>query len=316
MKVVYFIQSHKNPEQIRRLIKVIKQSSANSLVLISHDFSCSQLNLSDLEQQFSEIAVISRNKSARRGDSSVLKVYFEAIDWLYKRNYCFDWLVCLSGQDYPIQPISQIEAFLAQTKYDGFIDYWDVLETKSPWGKEAGHKRFFSQYISLPIWTKWWLRKISRLESFISFLKVQWRFGSIGWSAKSVPFNDDFKCYGGWYWNTLSKNCLDFLREYLDKNPDLWKFYQRTLAPEESLIPTVLVNSNQFNLCNDCMRYLDFPSQLVGYAQCLTVEDYSKIARSDSHFARKFEPESDSEILDLLDELLEKKSAHNAEFKQ
>ena len=301
MKVVYFIQSHKNPEQICRLVTVIKKSSTNSLVLISHDFNCCQLDLGNLEKQFSGIEIIRRNKSARRGDSSVLEIYLNAIDYLYEHNYDFDWLICLSGQDYPIQPISQIETFLAQTEYDGFINYWDVLSEASPWRQQAGQKRFFSQYISLPVWTKWWLRKISRLEPFVPSFKVQWRFALIGWEAKSVPFTDDFKCYGGWYWNTLSRKCIDFLRNYLEEHPKLWKFYQKTLAPEESLIATVLVNSNQFDLCNDCLRYLDFPSQLFGYAQSLTVDDYDEIIRSNSHFARKFESESDHEILDLLD---------------
>jgi len=312
MKVVYFIQSHKNPEQICRLVKVIKKSSPHSLVLISHDFSCCELDLTNLKQ-FLGIELIKRNKSARRGDNSVLEIYLDAINWLYEHNYDFDWLICLSGQDYPIQPIPQIEAFLATTKYDGFINYWDVLSEESPWGKEAGRKRFFAQYISLPQWSKWWLRKVSRIEPFIPFLKIQWRFALIGLEAKSVPFNDNFKCYGGWYWNTLSRKCVDFLRNYLEEHPELLKFYQKTLAPEESLVATVLLNSNQFNICNNCLRYLDFSSDPFGYAQSLTEDDYDKIVGGNFHFARKFEPKPDNKILDLLDELVDGKATDQSE---
>ncbi len=312
MKVVYFIQSHKNPEQICRLVKVIKKSSPHSLVLISHDFSCCELDLTNLKQ-FIGIELIKRNKSARRGDNSVLEIYLDAINWLYEHNYDFDWLICLSGQDYPIQPIPQIEAFLTTTKYDGFINYWDVLSEESPWGKEAGRKRFFAQYICLPQWSKWWLRKVSRIEPFIPFLKIQWRFALIGLEAKSVPFNDNFKCYGGWYWNTLSRRCVDFLRNYLEEHPELLKFYQKTLAPEESLVATVLLNSNQFNICNDCLRYLDFSSDRFGYAQSLTEDDYGKIVGGNFHFARKFEPKPDNKILDLLDELLDGKATDKSE---
>jgi hypothetical protein len=306
MKVVYFIQSHKNPEQICRLVKVLKKSSPNSLVLISHDFSCCDLDLTSL-QQYSGIELIARNKSARRGDDSVFRIYLDGINWLYEHNCNFDWVICLSGQDYPTQPIPQIEAFLATTKYDGFIKHWEVLNAESPWGVEAGQKRFFAQYISLPQWSKWWLRKVSRIEPFIPWLKIQWRFALIGLGAKSVPFNDNFKCYGGWYWNTLSRKCIDFFSNYLEENPDLWKFYQKTLAPEESLIATVLLNSNQFNICNDCLRYLDFPSELFGYAQSITENDYDKIVGGNFHFARKFEPQPDNKILDMLDELIDAK---------
>ena len=303
MKVLYFIQSHKNPEQVCRLVKVIKKSSPNSSVIISHDFSCSNLDLTNL-RQFSGIELIKRKKSARRGDDSVLQIYLDAINWLFEHNCDFDWLICLSGQDYPTRPISEIEDFLSRTKYDGFMSYWDVLSEESPWGKEVGRKRFFAQYIRLPEWSKWWLRKLSRIELFIPILKIQWRFALIGLEAKSTPFNDHFRCYGGWYWNTLSRKCVEFLRDYLEKHPELLRFYKKTLAPEESLIASVLVNSKQFNLCNDCLRYLDYPPELFGYAKSLSVDDYAKIISSRSHFARKFEPKEDSKILELLDKRL------------
>lgn len=309
MKVLYLIQSHKNPEQIYRLVNVIKSSSPNSLVLLSHDFSCCPLNLSNL-QQFSGVELIQRTKSARRGDDSVLDIYLDAVNWLFEHNYDFDWLTCLSGQDYPVRPISEIEAFLSNTEYEGFISYWDVLSEDSPWGKEAGRKRCFAQYIRLPQWSKWWLRKLSRIEPLLPHLKIQWRYALIGLESKSTPFNDNFKCYGGWYWNTLSRKCVDFLRNYLEEYPKVLKFYQRTLAPEESLIATVLLNSNQFNICNDCLRYINFPPELFGYAQSLTMDDYAKIMSGYFHFARKFEPETDYKILDLLDEQIYAQAAN------
>ena len=312
MQIVYFIQSHKNPAQVYRLVDVIKQSSSDSLVLLSHDFSSCSLD-SDRLKQYSGVELIKRTKSARRGDKSVLEIYLDAVNWLYNRDRDFDWLVCLSGQDYPIQPIADIEAFLANTEYDGFIQHWEVLSDDSPWGRLAGHKRFYAQYVSLPQRSKWWLKKVCYIEPLIPALQVQWRFASIGLAAISIPFNDSFKCYGGWYWNTLSRKCLDFLKSYLEEHSDLWQFYRRTLAPEESLPATVLLNSDRFNLCNDCLRYLKFPSDLFGYAQSLTVDDYPQLVRSKAHFARKFDSESDSEILDLLDKRLFNQS-HSASF--
>ncbi|WP_019507713.1 beta-1,6-N-acetylglucosaminyltransferase [Pleurocapsa sp. PCC 7319] len=303
MKVIYFIQSHKNPDQVYRLVKAIKKSSCHALVLISHNFSCSILDINKLKQ-YSGLEVIKRNQSARRGDCSILEIYLEAIDWVLEHNYDFDWLVCLSGQDYPVRPIPEIEAFLATTEYDGFIKYWDLLSEDNPWGKEGGEKRYFAKYIRLPDWSKWWLRKLTRIEPLIPLLNIQWRYALIGLRMKVTPFNKDFKCYGGWYWNTLSKKCIEFLSNYLKEYPELLKFYRRTLAPEESIIPTVLVNSNQFNLYNDCLRYLSFPPELFGYAQCLTINDYDKITSGYFHFARKFDSKTDNKIIDLLDQLL------------
>jgi hypothetical protein len=298
MKVCYFIQSHKNPEQICRLVRVIKKSSPNSQVLINHDFSTSYLDLKSLSN-FSGIDLIKRKKSARRGDSSILEIYLNAIDWLFKHGSEFDWLICLSGQDYPTQPISEIENFLSITEYDGFIHYHDLLLEESNWSKK-NLKRYFAQYISLPESTSWVLQKYSSKIKRYTPLIIRWDYSLIGLEAKTL-FNDKFICYRGWYWNTLSKTCVKFLIDYLREHPEVLRYYKRTIAPEESIIQTVLVNSKRFNLYRDNKRYVDYPADLKGYARLLTVEDYSKITNGDFHFARKFDMKQDCKILDMLD---------------
>jgi len=298
MKACYFIQSHKDPEQICRLVQVIKNSSPDSQILINHDFSSSYLDLTTLNN-LSGINVIKRKKPARRGDSSILEIYLNAINWLFKHDFDFDWLICLSGQDYPTQPISEIEDFLSKTTYDGFIRYHDLLSEESHWNQK-NIKRFFAQYICLPESTSWLLKKYSdRIENSTPLI-VKWRYSLIGMETKTL-FTNDFRCYRGWYWNTLSKACIKYLIDYLSKNPEVLRYYRRTLGPEESLIQTVLVNSERFNLCNDNKRYVDYPKELNGCARVLTAEDYSKITTGDFHFARKLDIKQDSKILDMLD---------------
>lgn len=299
MKVCYFIQSHKSPEQICRLVQVIKKSSPRSQVLINHDFTTSYLDLTNLSN-FSEIDLIKRNKPARRGDSSTLKIYLDSIDWLFKHNSDFDWLICLSGQDYPAQSLSGIENFLSRTEYDGFIRYRDLLSEESVWSKK-NRKRYFAQYICFPEWTSSTLKSLERKIERHTQILVEWRYAMLGMETKT-PFSNEFRCYRGWYWSTLSRKCVRFLLDYLNENPELLKFYEKTLAPEESIIPTILVNSKRFNLCNDDKRYVNFPLELKGYARLLTIGDYSKITNGDFHFARKFDMKQDSKILEMLDD--------------
>lgn len=297
MKFCYFIQSHKNPEQICRLVQVIKKSSPNSQVLINHNFSSSHLDLTSLSN-FSGIDLIKRDEPIRRGDSSILEIYLDAIDWLFKHDYDFDWLICLSGQDYPTQPLSEIENFLSRTEYDAFIRYRDLLLEETSWSKK-NRKRYFAQYIPLPEWTSSSLSKLREIERYTPIL-IQWQYSLIGMKTKTL-FSNKFRCYRGWYWSTLSKECAEFLKDYLREHPEVLRYYKKTLAPEESLIPTVLVNSERFNICNDDKRYYDYPSELKGYGRVLTVEDYSKITNGEFHFARKFDIKQDSKILDMLD---------------
>jgi hypothetical protein len=326
MRVCYFIQSHKNPEQVCRLVRSIKISSPSSQVLISHDFSTSYLDLSCLGE-FSGIDLIKRNQPAARGDSSILKIYLNAINWLFENNSEFDWLICLSGQDYPTQPVSEIEDFLYKTEYDAFMGYWNIFSEDSfrflkgrERNVEQQLKRYYAQYVRLPRMISWLLKKswatkirgmIKRYTPFMIYLEIS----LIGLKSTSHPFNDKFLCYRGWHWNTLSRKCVRFLKDYLQKNPEVLKYYSKTISPEESIVQTVLVNSKQFNICNDDKRYIDYPAELYGHARVLTVEDYSKITTGDFHFARNFDLKQDSQILDMLDAKVLDNSVELPEFR-
>lgn len=253
---------------------------------------------------FSNINLIKRSEPVRRVDSSILKVYLDSVNWLFEHDLDFDWLICLSGQDYPVQQLSEVEDFLFRTEYDGFIRYWDIHSTESSWG-ERGYERYFAQYIHLPKLTVK-LIKLSKVQYFTPIV-LRERSSLVGLRTKSTPFSEEFICYGGRYWNTLSRECVKFVIDYLREHPGLLRYYNKTLTPEESIIQTVLVNSKLFNLCNDMKRYVEYPKGITnlsgfkGVAQILTVEDFPKITNSKFHFARKFDIKQDSKILDMID---------------
>ncbi|GFE69587.1 beta-1,6-N-acetylglucosaminyltransferase [Chroococcus sp. FPU101] len=301
MKICYFIQSHKTPEQIVRLVKNIQGNSNNYHIIISHDFSSSTLDVTAFNN-LSNINIIRRNKPARRGDSSILNIYIQVIDYLLQNQINFDWLVTLSGQDYPIQPLYKLENLLKTTQYDGFLNYYDFTDSERPLEKRKDAiKRYTSQYISLPYWSKPLLNRLSKVERFIPLLKVQAYCNMIGIKSWSTPFNNNFIPYRGYYWNTLSKDCIIYFRNFLISHPKILKYYQKTLAPEESIIATVLVNSKIFNLSQNSIQYANFPLGLRGFAADVLFKDLANIVRQNYFFARKFDLDKNPQIFDFID---------------
>jgi hypothetical protein len=146
MKVCYFIQAHNYPEQVHRLVRTIKKSSPNSLIVIGYDFTNSSINMNALKD-LSDVFLLKSNFIIKRGEFSMLQPYLNVIDWLFKENLEFDWLVYLSGQDYPIQSVNEIEKKLLETKYDGFIQYCDLLSPENDWNWKD---RYFYQYYTFP----------------------------------------------------------------------------------------------------------------------------------------------------------------------
>lgn len=298
MKACYFIQTHKNPEQIYRLVRTIKKSSPTAQVLIGHDFTSCHLDITPL-QDLPEVALIRGNSPAIRGDFSLLQPYLNAINWLFEHNSDFEWLVYLSGQDYPTQPLSKIEDFLSKTDYDGFMEYFDVFSNECLWDVSEVVKRYFSQYYRLPKWTGRFLLRMWKIQQFTPIIFSVFYGSLIGLPAKQTPFDDKYICYGGYQWHTLSRKCVQYLKSFVTENPSMINYYKKTLVPDESLVQTILINSKLFKICNKNKRYVDFTGTDWGHARLLKNKDYGTITDGNFHFARKFE--QDVDILDMLD---------------
>lgn len=143
-KVLYLIASHTNPEQVLRLARTIRSNSPDSYILIHHDTASSELERSAFKS-LEQVHILEHPISVKWGEFSLVEMELYCIDWLFTRSIQFDWLVFLSGQDYPIKPIVAIEQFLNTTGYDGFMEYFLVdrttPSTNSSWTPlEARHR--------------------------------------------------------------------------------------------------------------------------------------------------------------------------------
>ncbi len=303
MKICYLIQTYKNPQQIYRLIDTIKTASPDSVIIAIHDFTHCHLDLAQLKNSLGVQIFESRGG---RADFSLMQGYLDAVDWLLRNQIEFDWLINLTGQDYPIQPIEQIESFLAQTSYDGFIGYQEVLTESGAWGLREGKTRYCYRYrqliADLSDRYKDLLKPLKIINYLQPFVRVNCSYGLVFGVKTATPFKENFICYGGSYFCTLSKKCVQYLHQFAIENPDLVNYYRNVEISSESFLQTILVNSRLFYLCNDSKRYYDFSGTRHGRPRILTVKDYPAIVQSDCHFARKFDLNQDSQILDLLQE--------------
>jgi hypothetical protein len=277
-------------------------------VLVYHDASVFELDSAPI-QKYDDVVVINTKIQPRRGRFSLVQCYLDAVNWLFHHHIDFDWLCNLSGQDYPIQPLSEIEEYLFTTSYDGFIEYFDALSTEnsSLWQHQEGISRYFYQYRWLFDVSTDWLRTLSKPVKIIvnhgqTFLKIQTTYGiAVGVRANPSPFDSDLICYVGSDFKTLSKKCVQFIYETFKENGSLVEYYRKTCLPEESFVQTILVNSKKFNLLNDNKRFIKWGNQSQGHPQLLVTTDYLSLTKTDAHFARKFDCNKDSNILDLLD---------------
>ncbi|MEO0843427.1 MAG: N-acetylglucosaminyltransferase, partial [Cyanobacteria bacterium J06643_5] len=178
--------------------------------------------------------------------------------------------------------------------------------SESHWSIKEGSGRYLYRYkkftLPLPNWL-FSMLKVTRIVNHLQkFFRIDFEYGlRFGIRPKSI-FNRDFQCYGGLFFTILSKGCINYLHSFYQSNPDIVDYYKETLIPEESLIQTILINSKKFKFYNECKHYIDFSNSIHGHPKILTENEYDAMTQENYYFARKFDLNSNSRILDILDQ--------------
>jgi hypothetical protein len=103
-------------------------------------------------------------------------------------------------------------------------------------------------------------------------------------------------------WFTIPLECVSYLIEYWDKNPQIEKFMKFTWAPDEFIFHTILYNSDfKEKMASDDLRYIDWSRGGVN-PKLLDMEDAELLFESKKLYARKFDMNKHGDVLDLIDE--------------
>jgi hypothetical protein len=303
MRVCYFIQNHLAPSQVCRLVGTLQRSGADSFILIGHDEFAGHCSADELRQAL-DVDVFAVREPAKRGYFSLLEPYFDAVDWLAGHRIDYDWLVYLSAQDYPTQPLRVFEDFLATAGCDGFLRFWDAANPVNPWGRRRqGVVRYHYQYSDAPGWAGPLLRLFRRGNRLQPLVQCHLTYGPrIGVRRRRLqPFNETLRCYAGTQWTVLRRSCAEYVTERVRGGDSLIQWFRRTICPDEAVVQTLLVNSGRFQLVNDDLRYVDMSASRDGRPRTLEAKDLPVLTSGPYYFARKFDAREDAEVLDLLD---------------
>lgn len=306
MRICYFIQNHLGPAPASRLIATIRRSQPESFVLVGHDPFAGHGSAAEIGRALG-VDVLEAREPAKRGYLSLLYPYFDALAWLADRGIDYDWIVYLSAQDYPTQPLSRLENLLATSGYDGFLRFWSALAPVNPWKRRRqGLIRYHYQYFDAPEWARPALRLFRWTNRVQSLAHIHLTYGPrFGLRRRPSPFDRGLSCYAGYQWSTLRRSCAEHVLERVRGDRELMGWFGRTICPCESVVQTVLVNSGRFKLCDDDLRYVDFTGSKDGRPRTLSAADIPLITNGTYYFARKFDPRHDARVLDLLDERIE-----------
>ncbi|MDR3666761.1 MAG: beta-1,6-N-acetylglucosaminyltransferase [Ignavibacteriaceae bacterium] len=295
MKIAFIILAHKNPEQLARLIG--KLNSKDSAFFLHID---KKVKISDFKIELSKlntsanITMLPRINSYWGGVGIITATLHGLEKVLLEGKY--NWIVLLSGQDYPIKSLNYIFDFFDINEEKNFVPYFKLPSDIWPDGLNRINNyyfRFFGKtYISPPVSEP--IHVYSKL--FYKIAKIRFR--------KPREFPEGLQPYGGFqFWKITSKAAKEIM-DFIYRRPDYLKFHKYTNCADELFFQTILLNSKnellQNSIINDDLTYINWIENKPN-PEILGISDFEELKMSNDLFARKFDIRINSEILDMID---------------
>jgi len=298
VRVAYVVVSHRNPEQVLRLVRALKEGPSAE-VLVRHDQRRSRLDDGELERLGA--CPLRDEIQFEWGGWSQLQLLLaclaRAVEQLDP-----DWLLVLSGQDYPLRPMAEIEEALARSERDALLGHAWELDTgrlPGPPADEFFLRYAYRHYAAPPRAPRLpgRLRPLVYLREMPHPLKPR-----LGLRRPKLPFDDGFRCFVSADWLTLNRKALAAVLRAARQRRRLMRYYRRVAVPSESFFATVLLNDDSLRVDRDNRRFVSFAGPLTPHPETLTSADLDRLLASGCDFARKFDVDVDAGVLGALDE--------------
>jgi hypothetical protein len=274
--VAYLVLSYLQPELVQRLVTTLRNGSPDAVLAVHHDDR--RCALGDVD------ALRIDPKPIEWGHGSQLAAVLRALRWVRERAE-FDWLVLLSGQDYPIRPVAEIEASLAAADIDAFIQTAPVAPLRLRRGQvDEFARRYRYRWRPLPE------RLVATVAHADPLVQVR-RLPSGAYAG--FPARPPLEPFHGSDWFTLSRRAVDAV---LGAPSAVADHFLHTIVPTEAFVHTVLAHSG-LRLSNDNRRYAAFADDAAN-PRVLGPADLDAVLASGGDFARKF---ADLAVLDEID---------------
>lgn len=306
MRVAYFVQSHRQPEQVFRLLQRLREGSPGAALVVGH---CPTQPALDPERlRALDVLDFRHARQGRRGYWSLLEPYFTAVELLAEHGEAYDWLVYLSGADYPLQPLASSEAELAASEWDGYMTYFPIDQPFEDGRRRQGRVRYEYRYVDKPRLLPL-LRVLRKANGWQPWFQVHLTYGPrVGRRLWHIPALHGRTVYRGSQWTTLRRAAVDKVIAAYRGEPELVRYFEGTVCSDEAFVQTVLMGEKGLRFCNDHRRCVGAVYSKDGHPYTWRLQDGPRLAASGCHFARKVDPDVDAALLDYLDAHLNDRS--------
>lgn len=280
MRIAFIVLAHHKPRDVVRLVKRLSVSDAPVYLHVDKktDVTIFRQMIDEL-QKLPNLDLLPRHR-CQWGGFGMVAATLDGMGAALARGA--DYVVLLSGQDYPIKPYDELYKFLEINRGLSFLEYFSL--PREDWGGEGGMQRFKHRKVGMgPLTVR------LRNRRFLSWLPCSY----------DVPHG--YHPYQGGSWWLMHASAVGEVLHHVREMPDFVRAFHRVSSPDESFFQTILLNSGHREwIVNDDCRYEDW-SAGEDHPAILTMNHFERLRQARGFFARKFDQSVDDNVLTRID---------------
>jgi hypothetical protein len=311
MEINYIILAHTKPQQVARMLERLATRDTHFYIHIDKD-----VDIRPFRKELAHIA----DTFFLTGDQRVSSIWAD-IGIVQATLYCLKQIVAdnrkgycvlMSGQDYPIKSTTYIDAFFTRQYGINFIEGFPIL----PYDNIEQCSRRINRYkINLSSTREDYLMfpsiydgEFYKKKNFKELLMVAKR-KNIGSCLAILPktlikrrFPSYIQPFKGSQWWALPIETIHLVDDFMQQHPGYLRYHRHTFAPDEIFFQSIVYSMFNKERIREHVTYANWKLNKTG-PLLLKEMNYAEIANTDGTklFARKFDVDVDSKILDLID---------------
>jgi Core-2/I-Branching enzyme len=295
MKIAYLILAHRNPRLIKKAVECLSCEDVSFFIHIDAKVAINQFD----SIRGKNVFFIDKRIAVYWGEFSQTEAIFLLVQQALAASQHYDYLVLLSGSDFPLRSGRYVRSFLEKNQGGEFITIFKLPVPGMPISR-VNTLRFPS---TRPI-----LRFVFRALAKVGLAQRDHR-----------KYLGDLQPYSGHTWWALSRESCQYIMDFKQKHLEIAEFFKNTFASDEMLIHTILGNSAFRSRIRRHLVYEDWPVEgprshpkMITAKHIDLFESQEEVASPDVHgrgemlFARKFS-DDDLHLVERVERMIRKK---------
>lgn len=290
MKQAILITAYKNYHHLEEIIDFF-DDNFQLYIHIDKKSKISKIELNELRSH-SIVRLVQQKYKVNWGGFNHLKsiLYLTNQALKCKQNQYFH---LITGHDFPIKKTSYFVEFFKNNDSE-FTEFYTIPKMGHADNNNMDRIEYYNFH-------DFWNSKIHKqFEKIKLVIRLQKRLGLKRELSSKMP-----KLYGGSTYWSLSRECLEYVLEFTQKNKWFLNRFKYTLCAEEFYFQTLIMNSDfAKKVTNDNLRYIDWVARNGNNPAVLDETDFEKLKETNAIFARKFDYPQSIGLLSKIKKLI------------